>query len=626
MTPLIPILGILFAAAVGSSSSSRTREITLGGRKKPGAWNRGDYVRQGKHAAFLYFSGDREGLPQPPKGGWQREAFMAGWRIQKRRMPPRLTFGLDNAQRFAPDDLWGWEYTAFPADVQDRADAKADRWADSWAAPQAAMSEDEALFATAFGAVPGDREVHNWWIDRTPRGWPYGDDVFGGRDWDYYFRQGEEEAWDDGSARNPYKRGWQYDAWEEGARYAEEMLQQPDDEFGGKDDAYYFAKGREAFWSSVPLAENPYKIASWQHNAWGDGWRHAEATYRPERPRLRPGDPGFKFSGGSRPRNNTVRAAFIRERSPGTFARWQAKRRAAGRSASMRAFLSRSRIRHQIDREMVRRGLQDEFGGFGGPARLPSGWVKNFPGNYERIYADGDRSLVVWSTNSRRGKGRPGAPRWWAENVDNKTLEFRPLGSRADGKRGHFRSATAAMKFAHDQVFRWNTASDGPINTDLLGGVTFGSRKLRQQASLEAFGSTLALEPSRPDHVHVGATDRSQRPNPSNREVFPGAEQIPLETMTLPTQVVPGPQAVALPSAPDPSADPRVAVNFYEADGQASNTSWNSAPYKPDTQYSPYGDAGRRRGWGSGTCFTTGFGYDPATGEVREIVLGREDW
>jgi len=104
--------------------------------------------------------------------------------------------------------------------------------------------------------------------------------------------------------------------------------------------------------------------------------------------------------------------------------------------------------------------------GFGGAAQLPAGWVKNHPGNYERIYARGSRSLVVWSTNSRRGKGRPGAPRWWAEDVDNNTLAFRPLGSGPDGK-GHFRTASVAMRSAHDRVFRWNKAGDGPINPAL---------------------------------------------------------------------------------------------------------------------------------------------------------------
>jgi len=68
----------------------------------------------------------------------------------------------------------------------------------------AVLTEEEALFDAAFGAVPGDREVHDWWVDRTPRGWPYGQDCFGGKDWNYYFRQGEAEARDDGSARNPF--------------------------------------------------------------------------------------------------------------------------------------------------------------------------------------------------------------------------------------------------------------------------------------------------------------------------------------------------------------------------------------------------------------------------------------
>ena len=100
MIPLVPILGAVFGA------------VALSGK---GAWNRDDYVRQGKWESHLHFTG--EGVvhgvtPKPPKGGWQRDAYMAGWRAteaawrsMKSRLPPRMTHGRG-------DGFFGGKYPA----------------------------------------------------------------------------------------------------------------------------------------------------------------------------------------------------------------------------------------------------------------------------------------------------------------------------------------------------------------------------------------------------------------------------------------------------------------------------------------------------------------------------------
>ena len=99
--------------------------------------------------------------------------------------------------------------------------------------------------------------------------------LFSGRDAAYYERRGAQ-AWNEGHpiGVNPYKIGsWQHDSWAEGWFYAPIASG-----FGGTDAAYYRAQGQTA--AERGMNRNPYKRGSWQHEAWDEGWYDGAAVVR----------------------------------------------------------------------------------------------------------------------------------------------------------------------------------------------------------------------------------------------------------------------------------------------------------------------------------------------------------
>jgi hypothetical protein len=155
------------------------------------------------------------------------------------------------------------------------------------------------------------------------------------------------------------------------------------DDMGGKDDYYYFAKGREAFLTGVRT--NPYKKGSWQAQAWIEGyWEASKPAFGSVSAsdgdedwytaRTRPGWPNEMnefgaFGGGNDVVDPTIiiglnddeREMWVMndEGLYGWMGQWKRDQRMRGRTASTRAFLRENR--DEID-AIINRSLGRGFG------------------------------------------------------------------------------------------------------------------------------------------------------------------------------------------------------------------------------------------------------------------------
>ncbi len=123
MLPVIAAVIGFGALALAGKTDSDTDGDVLGARK---GWDKAAYRRQGRWAAWAYWSGNEPGLP--PKGGWQRAAWMQGWKAGKAKWQhafgalPWATMGRAGFGTQAPPPQGGytpwWAAPAYPTHLR----------------------------------------------------------------------------------------------------------------------------------------------------------------------------------------------------------------------------------------------------------------------------------------------------------------------------------------------------------------------------------------------------------------------------------------------------------------------------------------------------------------------------